>query len=77
MPPSMRQRLNALNFKKALKLSPNMIALRLSMRDEFRQRLQNLTVNDLYDPNRPDVDPNEGDKQFRSLMKSMCANLQV
>ena len=36
MPPSKNIKINALNFKKVLNLSPNMIALRLSMRDEFR-----------------------------------------
>ena len=54
-----------------------MIALRLGMRDEFRKRLRNLTLNDLNDPNRDIVDPNEGDKEFRKLIKKMIYGLKV
>lgn len=77
MPPSMQKRINALNFKKALKLSPNMIILRLNMRDLFRQRRRNLTERDLHDPNRVRPDPNEGEKQFRMLMRTICDELEV
>ena len=56
MPPSKNKGLHALNFKKALKNAPNMIALRLGMRDEYRNRLKKLTLKDLNDPNRETVD---------------------
>jgi len=42
MPPSKNLEMNALNFKKALSHSPNMIALRLGMRDAFRAQLGSL-----------------------------------
>ena len=61
--------LNAINFKKALYNAPNMIALRLGMRDEYRRRLKNLTIRDMNDPNRSKIDANEGDVEFRKLMK--------
>ena len=51
MPPSKQLFLNALNFKKVLNQSNRMIELRLKMRDEYRKRLNNLTVKDLDDPN--------------------------
>ena len=77
MPPSKQLFLNALNFKKVLSRSHRMIELRLKMRDEFRKRLNNLTVNDLDDPNKEKVDPNEGDKVFRSLIRKMIFDLTV
>jgi hypothetical protein len=54
--------MNALNFKKALSQSPNMIALRLSMRDAFRSQLNYLNQNDLLNPNIDRVDIFAGDK---------------
>ena len=77
MPPSQNRILNALNFKKALDQSPNMIALRLRMRDQFRRRLRYLTIQDLDDPNRKYPDPNEGDKEFRKLRKKLIYNLEI
>lgn len=77
MPPSKNRYLNALNFKKALNKSPNMIALRLGMRDQFRMRLKDIKIEDLNDPNRDIIDPNEGEKEFRKLMKKMIYNLEV
>ena len=77
MPPSKNITINALNFKKVLTLSPGMIALRLGMRDEFRSRLNNLTIKDLDNPNREEIDPNEGDKVFRSLIKKMIYSLTI
>lgn len=77
MPPSKNQLLNALNFKKALNKSPNMIALRLGMRDQFRLRLKDIKVEDLNDPNRDIIDPNEGEKEFRRLIKKITFNLEV
>ena len=69
--------MNALNFKKALALAPNMIALRLGMRDEYRKRLKGLTVRDLNDPNRSAVDAYEGENEFRKLQKKMVYDLRV
>ena len=69
--------MHALNFKKALNKSPNMIALRLGMRDEYRKRLRNLTIEDLNDPNRNIVDANEGDNEFRKLINKMLTGLKV
>ena len=77
MPPSKNVGLNALNFKKALKNAPNMIALRLGMRDEYRRRLRKLTVMDLNDPNRETIDINKGDIEFRKLIKRMIYSLKV
>ena len=45
MPPSKNKSINALNFKKALNSAPTMILLRLTMRDEYRRRLKNLTIS--------------------------------
>ena len=54
-----------------------MIALRLGMRDEYRKRLRNLTIEDLNDPNRNIVDANEGDNEFRKLINKMLTGLKV
>ena len=69
--------MNALNFKKALTKSPNMIALRLHMRDEFRRELRNLTVQDFDDPNRDIFDPYQGDKEFKKIVNKMVNGLSV
>ena len=54
-----------------------MIELRLKMRDDFRKRLNNLTVKDLDNPNIEKVDPNEGDKVFRNLIRKMIFSLTI
>ena len=77
MPPSKNRGLNAVNFKKALNNAPNMIMLRLGMRDHYRRRLKNLTIKDLNDPNRSSVDPNEGDVEFRKMQRKMIYSLKV
>ena len=57
MPPSKKIALNAVNFKKALEQSLDMTALRLNMRDAFRRKIQNVTLEDLNDPNQDLADP--------------------
>lgn len=47
------------------------------MRDDYRKKLRNLTINDLDDPNRSRVDANQGDKEFRKLMDFMVYNVRV
>lgn len=75
MPPSKNLVLNALNFKKALNKSPSMIGLRLGMREQFRKRLRNLTIQDLNNPNLDKADPYAGDKEFRKLLQKIVFNL--
>jgi len=38
-------------------------------------RLKDIKIEDLNDPNRDIIDPNEGEKEFRKLMKKMIYNL--
>ena len=40
-------------------------------------RFRNLTIKDLDDPNRSTVDVNEGDKEFRKLMRKIVFSLKV
>ena len=75
MPPSKNLILNALNFKKALHKSPSMIGLRLGMRELYRKRLRNLTIEDLNNPNLDKADPFSGDKEFKKLLQKIIFNL--
>ena len=68
MPPSKSNGINALNFKKLYKESFNFMNLRLTMRAKQLNKLRNLHLSQLNDPNLPRPDIRKGDKDFKKLM---------
>jgi hypothetical protein len=77
MPESKNLEIDALNFKKVLLSSSNIIALRLSLRDYFRNKLAGLKPEDLNNPNLEKVDLYAGDKQFKELINKLIFNVKV
>ena len=77
MPPSRNVKINALNFKKALYKSVNMISLRLDMRERFLKRLKNLSRQDLNNPNLELPDIKKGDREFRKLVEKLVHDLTI
>ena len=77
MPPSRNLKINALNFKKALYKSVNMISLRLDMRERFLKRLKDWTHEDLNNPNLEQPDIQKGDREFRRLVNKLVHSLTI
>lgn len=64
MPPSKKEFINAIIFKRELTANPKIIQLQLEMRDSYRRKLRSIQINDITNPNLELVDINRGEKEF-------------